>query len=315
MANSQDVIPELLVHIGKNSAELNQAIYQEFDAWNDATLIPNVKNEIRLTSLKIKKLSKPFNTTFNATEGAIQFTPRLMKIHRGKAELEVEPEQYRDTYLAQFMKPGVNHTPEDLPFAGYIMQQIIEEIREELNDDVAFDGVYDPNGTDAVDITNGWNTSLKEMITNGEVTPHVLGSIDSTNAYTKIKKLYRSIPGKYKKSKSGILTAYISQDMYDAIQDELETLSVNTGRGDDMLEPVYLRGSGKKLQIKPASWMGDSSRIIITPSWNLCILSDNTDNDINRISAIQKHYTAELSISFAIGFDFATNMIWCNEAE
>lgn len=312
MSYSQQITAALQQHIGTHSKEIIRSIYGDFDAWNDANIIPGVKNEITLTSLKIANLIKPYSTTFSPTTDAIQFKPRTMSVKRGKAELTVYPEDYRYTYLAQFQKKGMLRTPDELPAAQFIMEDIVSKVKEEINSKVAYFGEYDPVGTGAVDIADGWGTVLDDMITAGDVIPVTTGAFSSSTAYTKMIQLWRSIPETFR-VKAAKLQAFMSLETYEMIEDELETQGYNTGRGDDMLGPKYLRKTNGLLELKPVSWMAGSDRVFITPAENLCILSDSTDEDLNQIIVTQQHYTADLSITFAIGFDFATNMIWCND--
>lgn len=312
MASSQKITADLQQHIGTHSAELIEGIYQEFDAWNDARIIPNVKNTITLTSLQINSILKPFTTTFAATVDAIEFKARTMSIHTGKAELTVVPEDYRATYLAQWQKPGMTRTPEDLPFEQYIMEEIIKRIQQDLNNITAYNGVRNAAGTGAIDVTNGWKTQLAAIITAGDVVPVTQTAWTSSNAFTNMKALWRTVPEKYRQ-KSLNQVAFMSQATYEKITDQLEASNSYTGTGDQFDGPKYLKGTDKMLEIRPVSWMAGSARVFITPAENLCILTDSTNEDMNTISVLQSHYTADLMVTLAIGFDFATNMIWCNE--
>jgi uncharacterized protein with GYD domain len=230
------------------------------------------------------------------------------------AILSVIPEAYRQTYLAQFQGKGVTRTPEDLPFAQYVLEQIFEKFGGELNDTTSYAGEYDANGASAIDVANGFGTILAAEITAGNVTPEVLGAINSANAVSQYKKLWRKVPSKWRKKKLA-WTMYMSHENYEAYEDNLETLNVNTGRGDDMLKPVTLRGSAGLCTLKPVSWMGASDRIILTPKANMIVGGDAIEQDLAQMNIVQNMWGFDLGIAAAIGFQFRyLPLLICNEA-
>jgi len=312
MSLSLKITGDLQTEIGTHSADLMRQVYSNFDAWNDATIIPGVKNEITLTKLFINNLIKPWSGTFTPTVDAVEFKPRKLSVKVGKAELKVIPEDYRSTYLAQFMKPGVARTPEDLPFARYILEDVFAKIGEELNTVTAYNGVYNGAGTAAVDVANGWKTELGTMITGAEVTPTVTGTLTSSDAFTKIKGMLDAIPDKYKVP--GLkLKIYLSRATYNKVLAEIRTFDIMFGKGFEGTRPTWFPDYENIVELKPVSWMSGSNRVIITPQDNLVILTDDTVVDLAKINVVQEMWGAQLGIAFAIGFNFASNMIWCND--
>lgn len=313
MASSSAITPAIQQYLGENSADLLMLAYQNMDVWNDVTVLPDVKNKIRLTTLLIDSIVKPYSSTFNPSLGKIKFSPREIGVDVGKADLLLDPEEYRQTYLAEFTKKGVLRGPDDLPFSQYVWEAIFAKFGEELNNSTAYFGVKNAAGTAAVDVTDGFGTKLAAMITATEVTPNTIGALASSTAQAQLLTLWRSIPEKFRVKKLA-MTAYMSRSSYDAYEDGLDTKSYNTGLGESFLGPKYLRHSDGLLELKPVSWMAGSSRVIITPKSNIILAADATQQDLGKMNIVQDVWTSKVGIAAALGFDFRyAGYIWCNE--
>lgn len=313
MAASNQITAEMQQYIGEKANELFLLAYQSLDVMDDVTFYPDVQNKLILTSFEIDDIVKPWSETVAPTVDAFRFIPRELDVDVAKAELRVVPEKYRQTYLAEFMKKGVNRTPEDLPFAQYILEAIFKKFGEQLNNQTAYLGVKNTAGASAVDVTNGFGTILAAMITAGDVVPTTLGAINSTNALAKLKQLFRLVPQKYRKAEWG-WKAYMSTTTYEAYTDNLDVLQVNTGRGDDIGNTQWLRGYKNILEMKPVSWMGASNRVIITPMSNIIMGGDALKQDLTKINVIEELWGALMGLAAAFGFQFRIpGLIYCNE--
>lgn len=322
MTTSTDV-SKIKDYLGRNSADLLRLAYQGMEAWNQVTVLPDVKNKIRLTTLSIDKMVKPFSADFSPTENVIGFKPREIGVEVAKADLQVVPEEFRQTYLAQFTQTkGVMRTPQDLPFEKFIWEDVFAAFGEELNNDTAYLGVHNASGTSAKDVADGWGTILAANIyddtenPDGVITPVTTGAITSDDAYEQLKTLVRSVEPKYRTPKWN-LKAYMSYATYEAYLDNLDTLGVNTGRGNDPIggaNAKWLRGYQNIVELVPATWMGDSGRIILTPKANIILAADAVQQDLGKMNFVQDVWSFKVGIACAIGFDFRyLPLITCNE--
>lgn len=313
MASSNAITSSLQNYLGENSADLLRIAYNSMDVWNDVTVLPDVKNKLRLTTLLIDNIVKPFTSTFSASNDVIKFIPREIGVDVAKADLLLDPEAYRQTYLAQFQKKGVTRSPDDLPFEQYVWEQIFEKFGAELNDTTAYFGSRNASGTSAADVTDGYGKILAALITATKVTPKSIGALDPETAIEQLKELYRSVPAPFQRPQTG-LKAYMSKASYNAYEDNLENKGYNQGRGDDMLKPKWLRGAEGICELKPVTWMGSSERIIMTPQQNIILAADATDQDLAKANIVPDVWTAKVGIACALGFNFRyEGLIFCNE--
>lgn len=317
MSTKVDMSQVIGDYAAKNSRSLIVQAFNEMDAIRDLTFLPDIKNTMRLTTLLIDNVVKPFTSTFEGSQDSIKFIPRDINVHAGKAEFTLDPESLRQDYLAEFMKPGIGRTPADYPFERYVFDQIVAMFGSALNDETVYFGELDSSGTTARDVTDGLKKHLEDMIADltDPIVPVNIGALDAATGYEQLRELYATIPTAWKKRRHN-LTAYMSIPSYEAYQDSLDLLSTNTGRGEAGRDDLSLRGTNGILRICPATWMGDSERVFVTPKANAIIGGDSMSQDLGKINVVQNMWTADLGIAAALGTQFRhKGFIWCNEAE
>jgi len=316
IVRSNEVTNEMRQYLGEHSSDLLMLAFQSMDIINDVTFLPDVKNKMILSHFEIDNIVKPFKAEFEAKPDAFRFKPRELDVKLGKAELTVIPEDYRQTYLASMMpKKGVAREPGDImPFEQYIWEGIFSKFGEELNDSTSYFGDYNPAGNAAVDVADGYGKIIDDLVDDDLIVPQTLGTINNTNALDKFKLLWRNVPNKYRTSRWK-WQMYMSMSKYEAYEEYLESKNYNTGRGEDMLNPVYLRQSRGLCELKPVSWMGNSNRIILTPKLNMLMGADALTGDLAKANIIQQMWGFDIGVAAALGFQVRIpGLMYINEA-
>lgn len=106
---------------------------------------PGVKNKIPMPKLKIGPGFRPYSGTEQFKANSAKYTDRHLEVKVGKREIEVDPEDYRGTYLAWATSPGSPATKKEIPFAQFFWEQVIRELQREINDETAYFG-FDTTG-------------------------------------------------------------------------------------------------------------------------------------------------------------------------
>ncbi|WP_299755269.1 hypothetical protein [uncultured Pontibacter sp.] len=273
-------------------ALLDQNVFADFN------VLPGIKDEFVLTTLRMGNVVKPYTKNWNPSTGG-ELEPRTLKVHLGKVELEEEPLKYRTTYLGFLMKAGVNE--KDHPFEKFFTEEVMRKMKSEINLETTFNGVRNAAGNSAKDLANGFLKIIEDEITALKVTPIVTGVIDNSNAVAKLKGMYKGLPKQYREV---MMNIYCSYEDYDAYCENYQTkngaLPYNT-----QYEHVYLEGSNRRAKLVPKAGFGDSRRIIMTPLENMCIgvdlASDQEKIGINNADVwVVKFYAA-----FAYGLQIA----------
>jgi len=160
---------------------------------------------------------------------------------------------------------------------------------------------------DAEAIAQGFAKIIADEITASNLTATATGVIDNTSgqeAYAAQLKLFRSQATAYKKMVNTIFQSYTD---YELLLDDLQTTLQYTLSDIESLNApgggIYLPYTNRRCIAKPASWMGDSRRLVCTPSQNL-IMGTDLLSDMNQIEVLEgaKLWTLPVGIKFVVGF-------------
>ena len=83
--NTGEITAEMLEYGAKNSSDLLTLAYQAMTVWNDVTVLPDVKNTIKLSTLEVDNIVKPFSEDFSPAANKFRFIPRESGVKVGKA--------------------------------------------------------------------------------------------------------------------------------------------------------------------------------------------------------------------------------------
>jgi hypothetical protein len=145
----------------QNQLPLIASLVNGLDIANDIMVHPGVKNKIPMPKLKIGPGFRPYSGTEQFKVNSAKYTDRHLEVKVGKREIEVDPEDYRGTYLAWATSPGSPATKKEIPFAQFFWEQVIRELQREINDETAYHG-FDTTGIVAWD--NGTTYSIGDIV-------------------------------------------------------------------------------------------------------------------------------------------------------
>lgn len=107
---------------------------------------------------------------------------------------------------------------------------------------------------------DGLGTIIAAEIAANNISPVLTGAITSSNAYTKVHDVYNAMTTAHKNAGGKIRISY---DVFQKFLEHEKTLYPNAldqNMGDGK---KYIYASGRKWEIAPATWMGNSQRIIV----------------------------------------------------
>jgi hypothetical protein len=341
MAMDPDV-SALTGYAGTYEKKLFSTLVNELNAQSDGVVVPNVKFQMNMSKLTVQKGAKPYSNDFTGSTADLTYAKRVLEVETGKRELQIDVEEYRNTYLSEVMATGIN--PKDLPFPAYTWDQVMKKLAAEINDDTAYLGVgqsgittWATGSTYAVGdkvrfgndyyictsatstgqspltnlskwggapanarmIAKGWGTILAKELTDGNISATSIGSIASDTAKAQFDELARAMSPAYQKAGFNI---YCSVDNAWKYNDDFEN---KVGKYVQINKNGYatLSGFGERVQIIPATWMGNSGRLIATPRENL-IMATDAMSDLSKINIFPSDWTIKAGIAFRVGFNF-----------
>lgn len=289
-------ISALAAYPGQYEKKLFSTLYNGLDVANDCTLVTGVKNKHQLTKLTVGAGVRPYSPTFSVSDDDLEYTGRTLEVNLAKRELQIEPLKYRSTWMSEVMRPGVN--PDDIPFAQYVWEQVFGRIAQEVNDNAAYSGTYNASGTNAAAIATGFGTLIANAITATTVTPVSTGAISSTNAVAAVEQMAKAMPVAYRRAGFNV---YVSFNVFDKYQEDYrEKYKKYTELNEN--GHIHIDTFGRRVALVPATWMGNSQRIICTPKENLLVGTDEMSDWSDRITTAPDIWTLKAGIAFAIGF-------------
>lgn len=280
---------------------LNQNFEDRVEIWDDCT------DEVPLPSLTISDLVKPGNVTAFAPAGnELTFKARNLKVRDAKVDLLLYPAQLHKTWLGMYRKKGKGDDVMDLPFEAFIMQYIIQKVKENVHLLALYKGSYNAAGTTPGATMNGFLTIIANEITATNITPITTGVITSANVSSKLFLVYDGLGEAYKSNETQMLVSPTIFDWYVRQFNPLTnaTIVATDTAGLDKtpkLNRVGLHGTNCVVVREPG--LAGSQRIITTPKANMVFGTDSI-SDMAEIRVQEFERSLKLMMDFRIGAEF-----------
>ncbi len=295
-------------HIGMHSKQLMGQILNGLDVvkdlYTDRTVSRQGKLLPKLTIEKGVQPLDPYKDRNNRKERGL--SGRIMFVYDSMKLFYWVPDEWIDSYMSDMIVPGTKQIPFAAYVMEKEREKLAEEINNTFylqkyagnavdwasgstysTGDVRF-FVTDRNYYRALSSTNagespithpakwllvndvinynGIGTIIANEITAGNITPIVTGAITSSNAIEKIEGMYRGMTEAHQAQK-GVF--WMSQSTYEKYLDNYRNKYTHV-TGEEVGDKAhYVFGSNKRFQIKPATWMAGSGRVIIDINQNL----------------------------------------------
>lgn len=133
-------------YAANNQAPLISTLINGMDIAQDVMVMPGVKNKIPMPKLKVGNGARPYSGNQEFKVKNLKYSDRFLEVKASKRELQIDPEDYMNTYLAWINSPGSNSAKKDIPFAQFMWDQVIKAYQRELNDETAYKG-FDGSAT------------------------------------------------------------------------------------------------------------------------------------------------------------------------
>lgn len=187
-------------------------------------------------------------------------TDRVLTAYQTKLDLELDAEDFRNTYLAEL--------PE-MPFEQFTVNQAAKQFMDALYTDALYLGVRNGSGTAAVDCFDGWGTIIAAEISGGDLTNVIsTAAISASNAVTEIEKVTNGVSAKMKQKGFNVYVSYTVFQYYRTHYRATYGFTFNPAQ-----EGTYMI-DGTKAKLIPVAFMGTSGRVIATYPGNMVFGTD-----------------------------------------
>ena len=273
----------LVAYTEDHQMELVKIAVTENEVFKKLDVITGIKDKYTVTALRFQRLLRPYTRDWAPGTDKAKLIPRTGRVEIGEIMLEEEPINYRKSWLGKLLKEGLN--PADHPFEKDFTEGIAAQAASDFNDITAFWGVRNAEGSEPEDVNDGFMTIINKEIVAGKISVLeknliLTGDIDSTNAVDKLKAFYRAACNLNPALRGKEIKLHVSHDVMNAYNDHYQSKNLALPYNKEF-EKTFLEVSGNKCEIVPLTGMGNSKRIILTPHWNMSVLTDLTGDQEN----------------------------------
>jgi hypothetical protein len=264
----------------------------------------NVNAPQALTKLSAVGGPQPYRAQDDTSGNGVKYTDRILTAHQSKWDHDFDPEQFRNTYLANAAFSNGN-------FVQAANEQLAKEYLAKLIEQVLGVGVYNGAGTAVADIADGWLTLIAAAIVASKITPNTsVGAIINTNAVAAVETLVtESVPVWMRQMGFRVYCSYSVFDFYRQDyrkQNGFTFDPVTTGEGQQEYKLDNLNAF-----LDPQAWMGTSQRLIATIDGNLVF---GTDVERIQIAATARRNIIETRAMMPVGCQIQdTDAIFTND--
>ena len=295
----------------------------------------NVKKPQALTKLSAVGGPRPYAAANDLTDGA-KFTDRILTVEQSNWDYDVDPEKFRNTYLAQNT---------DVPFFEFIIDQVAKEYLSQLNNRSVYFGVdksaisawqggpttyvagdevsfvegeltnyYRANATTLANespathpakwdkinveaIAEGWKSLLEKEIAAANIIEVATGAITAANAVTKIEQMVESTPAWYKEEDGIIFASWTNFENY-----KKHYRTLNGFKFEPRANGEYFVDGYRNIRLRPVSWLGSSGRVIATLREGLVY---GTDGESVELHTSMRRNIIEVRQMMPVGFQMS----------
>lgn len=252
------------------------------------TVYKNVKEPLAMPKISAMGGPRPYSADDNTSGNGAKFTDRVLTVHQSKWDFDVDPEVFRNKYLASDSRA---------PFYQFILEQIGLEFYAAINDSVLLDGVRNASGTTAAAIANGIRTILAAEATAENIAAITVPELTANDAVHGVET-FISGHAAWKRDKKGVIfCSYPTLDNYKKHYRTLNGFGFNPRANGEF----YLDGF-KDIKLKGVSWMGTNGGLI--SSFNNT-LAFGTDGDRIQVAASARRNISEVRLMLPVGLQIA----------
>ncbi len=249
-------------------------------------VMSNVNKPEALTKLSAQGNPRPYREQADTAGNGAAFTDRILTVRQSKWDFVIDPEKYRQTYLAN---------TEEIPYYKFILDQVSKEYLAAIEASTIGRGVYNGAGSATADIADGFRTIVDAEIVLTNLVPIVTGAITSANAVTKVELVASAMVGSkawMRKVATRIKCSWETVDKYKA---HYRTLNGFNFKPDDL---GRYKLDGYNCYLDPEVWMGSSDELILTVDNNLVA---GTDSNGVKVYATPRMNLVDLRLMMPIG--------------
>lgn len=275
--------------------------------------ITAVKDRVVFSQVDVGEVAQGYQKAWTP-KGELKVVPEEYVIRYMKVDKEINPNDLRQSYLADYLPGAVS---EENEFIRRFYQDMVTRAAEDT-DNALINGKYiaptagEPG--DALSMVDGLKELVKKFVDKGQITPFENVEIDGSNACESLQELWRKVPERFRYNPK--LRCYVFDNVWDMYRENYDmtygVLNVNN------TAPTRIHNTSCEIVVLP--YGGTSNMVLFTMDGNIRLL-DNNPNDLMRFEVQKDKRTFNFMMDWAAGIGFAVvgrpdvpeeQLVWCN---
>jgi len=274
-----------------------------------------IKDRVVFTEAEVTEVAQAYQPDWTP-KGGLSLTPEEYQVRYMKVDRDINPNDLRQTYLADMLP---NAQSEEHEIVRLYYKKMLE--RSALDTDRALiKGKYvaptKGQAGKSTEMVDGLIALVQSFVTKKQITPVKVGAINATNAVTQIKKLYKAIPEDFRENP--LLKCYMFSGMWDAYFENHEaTRGVMTDYAQQ--KKRVIPGTDCEIVILPHG--GASDMVLFTMENNVKLI-ENEPSDLLKFTIEKAKRMLNYMQDWAAGICFVVvgeagnaenQYVWCND--
>jgi hypothetical protein len=273
-----------------------------------------VKDRVIFSNSEVGEVAQGYQKGWTP-KGDLIITPEEYILRYMKIDKEIDPNELRQTYLADYLGGA---TPEENEIIRMFYQDMVVRAAEDT-DNALMNGKYVPPtaGTagNALEMVDGLKETTKKFVDKGQIIPFEIGAFDESNACQALRELWKQIPERYRHNPK--LRCYIfdaTWDMYRECYDmTYGMLQTNNNT------PTRIHNTSCEIVVLP--YGGVSNMVLFTMDKNIRLL-DNDPANLMKFTVQKDKRVLNFMQDWAAGIGFVvvgradqpeSSYVWCND--
>lgn len=274
-----------------------------------------IKDRVVFTEAEVTEVAQAYQPDWTP-KGGLNLIPEEYQVRYMKVDRDIDPNQLRQTYLADMLP---NAQSEEHEIVRLYYKKMME--RSALDTDRALiKGKYvaptKGKAGKSTEMVDGIISLVQGFVTKKQITPIKVGAINASNAVKQIKAMYKQIPEDFRENPQ--MKCYMFSGMWDAyFENHEETRGVMTDYGQQ--KKRVIPGTDCEIIVLPHG--GASDMVVFTMENNIKLI-ENEPSDLLKFTIEKAKRMLNYMQDWAAGICFVVvgeasvpenQYVWCND--